>query len=157
LGDELDITFCDAVEQRLNVQIAKVNALDSDTLHAAIDYIVQLELDIATRTALQAQCKQEREGTATPDLSDVPMHCLSTQILRSSTPLPLPMSCSPKVRKTSTHHRRQRLRTTFTRLPAVCQSSSTRLTLESYLLILVHTSCFQIALWYVSRLPAKFP
>lgn len=99
LDDELGITFCDAAEQRLNAQIAKANALDSEALHAAIDRAVQLELDIATRAALQAQRKQEREGTATPDLSDVPLHYLSTQTLHSSTPSPSPTSRSPKLRK----------------------------------------------------------
>ena len=99
LGDELGIAYCDAVEQRLNTQIAEANALDTDTLHAAIDRAVQLELDIATRAALQAQRKQEREGTATPDLSDVPVHCLSIQTLHSSTPSPTPTSRGPRSRK----------------------------------------------------------
>jgi hypothetical protein len=99
LGDELGITFCDAVEQRLNAQIAKANALETDTLHAAIDRAVQLELDITTRAALQAQRKQEREGTATPDMPDVPVHYLSTQTLHSSTPSPTPTSRGPKLRK----------------------------------------------------------
>ena len=98
-GDKLGIAFCDAVEERLNAQIAKANALDTDTLHAAIDRAVQLELDIATRAALQSQRKQEREGTATPDMSDVPMHYLSTQALHSSTPSPPPTSRGPKLRK----------------------------------------------------------
>jgi hypothetical protein len=99
LGDELGIEFCDAVEQRLNAQIAQANALDSDTLHAAIDRAVQLELDIATRAVLQAQRKQEREGTATSDLSDVPMHYLSTQTLHPPAPLPTQTSRGPKSRK----------------------------------------------------------
>lgn len=99
LGDELGIAFCDAAELRLNAQIAKANALDTDTLHASIDRAVQLELDIATRAALQAQRKQEREGTATPDLPDVPVHYLSTQTLHSSTPSPSPTSRGPKLRK----------------------------------------------------------
>jgi len=58
-GDELGITFCDAVKQRLNAQIAEANALDTNTLHAAIDRAVQLKPDIATCAALQAQRKQE--------------------------------------------------------------------------------------------------
>lgn len=99
LGDELGIAFCDAVEQRLNAQIAKANALDTDTLHAAIDRAVHLELDIATRAALQAKRKQEREGTATPNLSDIPMHCLPTQTLHSSTPSSTSASRGPKLRK----------------------------------------------------------
>ena len=99
LGDELGIAFCDAAEERLNAQIAKANALDTDTLHAAIDRAVQLEFDIATRAALQTQRKQEREGTATPDLSDVPLHYLSNQTLHSSTPSPPPTSRGPKLRK----------------------------------------------------------
>ena len=97
LGDELGIEFCNAAEQRLNAQIAKANALDTDTLHAAIDRAVQLELDIATRAAIQAQRKQEREGTATPDLSDAPMHHPSTQTLHS--PTPSPTSRGPRLRK----------------------------------------------------------
>jgi E3 ubiquitin-protein ligase RNF10 len=99
LGDELGITFCDAVEQRLNKQIAKATALDTDALHAAIDRAVQLELDINTCAALQAQRKQEREGTATPDPSDAPTHYLSTRTLHSSTPSPTPTPRGPKVRK----------------------------------------------------------
>ena len=99
LGDELGIAFCDAAEERLNAQIAKANALDTDTLHTAIDRAVQLELDIARRAALQAQRKQEREGTATPDLPDVPMHYLSIQTLHSSTPSPTPASRGPRLRK----------------------------------------------------------
>ncbi len=99
LGDELGIAFCDVSEQELNAQIAKANALDTDVLHAAIDRAVQLELDITTRAALQAQRKQEREGTATPDLSDVPTSHLSIQTLNSSTPSPTPTSRGPKLRK----------------------------------------------------------
>jgi hypothetical protein len=99
LGDELGIAFCNAAEQRLNAQIAKADALDTEALHAAIDRAVQLELDIATRAAIQAQRKQEREGTATPDLSDVPIHRLSTQTLHSSTPSPTPTSRGPRLRK----------------------------------------------------------
>ena len=99
LGDELGITYCDAVEQRLNAQISKANDLNTDTLHAAIDRAVQLELDIATRAAFQAQRRQEREGTPTPDLSDVPMHYLSVQTLPSSTPSPTPTSRGPRLRK----------------------------------------------------------
>ena len=98
LGDEIGIAFCDAVEQRLNAQIAKATALDTDTLHAAIDRAVQLELDIATRAALQAQRKQEREGAAS-DLSDVPTHYISTQTLHPPTPTPTPTFRGPKLRK----------------------------------------------------------
>jgi hypothetical protein len=96
LGDPLGIVFCDAAEQRLDRQIAKANALDADALHAAIDRALQLELDITARAALQAQRKQEREGTATPDLSDVPVQYLSTQTLHPPTPSP---SRGPKLRK----------------------------------------------------------
>ena len=99
LDDPLGIAFCDAAEQRLDMQIAKANALDTEALHVAIDRAVQLELDMATRAALQAQRKQEREGTATPDLSDVPIHYLSTQSPRSLTPSPTPTSRGPKLRK----------------------------------------------------------
>ena len=98
-GDALGIEFCDAVEQRLNKQILKANALDTDVLHAAIDRAVQLELDITARAALQAQRKQEREGTATPDLSDVPIHYLSTQTHHPPTPSSTPTPRGPKLRK----------------------------------------------------------
>jgi hypothetical protein len=97
LNDVLGIAFCDAAEQKLNKQIVKANALDTDALHTAIDRAVQLELDITTRAALQAQRKQEREGTATPDLSEVPVHYLSTQGLLPPTPSPTPRG--PKLRK----------------------------------------------------------
>lgn len=99
LDDPLGIAFCDAAEQRLDMQIVKANALDTEALHVAIDRAVQLELDMATRAALQAQRKQEREGTATPDLSDVPIHYLSTQSPHSLTPSPTPTSRGPKLRK----------------------------------------------------------
>ena len=101
LDDPLGIAFCDAAEQRLDTQITKANALDTEALHVAIDRAVQLELDMAARAALQAQRKQEREGTATPDLSDVPIHYLSTQSPHSLTPslTPTPTSRGPKLRK----------------------------------------------------------
>ena len=101
LNDALGIAFCDAAEQRLNKQIVKANTLDTDALHAAIDRAVQLELDIATRATLQAQRKQERESTATPDLSEVPVHYLSTQGLHPPTPSPTPAPTprGPKLRK----------------------------------------------------------
>jgi hypothetical protein len=98
-GDELGIIFCDAVEQRLNSQITKANALSTDALDAAIDRALQLEHEINTRAALQAQRKQERESTATPDPSDVPTHYLSTQAPHTPTPSPAPTSRGPKLRK----------------------------------------------------------
>ncbi|KAH9996075.1 hypothetical protein BJV77DRAFT_1059579 [Russula vinacea] len=98
LDDPLGIAFCDAAEQRLDMQIVKANALDTEALHVAIDRAVQLELDMATRAALQAQRKQEREGTATPDLSDVPIHYLSPNLPFAHT-LPTPTSRGPKLRK----------------------------------------------------------
>ena len=101
LNDVLGIAFCDAAEQKLNKQIVKANALDTDALHTAIDRAVQLELDITTRAALQAQRKQERESTATPDLSEIPVHYLSTQGLHPPTPsaTPAPTPRGPKLRK----------------------------------------------------------
>jgi len=99
LGDELGLLFCDAVEQRLNSQIAKANALDTDALHAAIDRALQLEHEITTHAVLQAQRKQDRESTATPDPSDVPTHYLSTQAPNTPTPSPTPTSRGPKLRK----------------------------------------------------------
>lgn len=99
LGDELGILFCDAVEQRLNSQIAKANALDTDALHAAIDRALQLEHEITAHAVLQAQRKQDRESTATPDPSDVPTHYLSTQAPNTPTPSPTPTSRGPKLRK----------------------------------------------------------
>ena len=99
LEDPLGIAFCDAVEQRLNTQIAKANALGTDALHAAVDRALQLERDITVRAALQAQRKQERESTATPDPSDVPTHYLSTQAHPPPSPSPAPMTRGPKLRK----------------------------------------------------------
>jgi hypothetical protein len=98
-GDELGITFCDAVEQRLNSQIAKANALGTDALHAAIDRALQSEHEINARAALQAQRKQDRESTATPDPSDVPTHYLSTQATHTPTPSPTSTSRGPKLRR----------------------------------------------------------
>ena len=98
-GDELGIIFCDAVEQRLNSQIAKANALDTDALHAAIDHALQLEQEITARAALQAQRKLERESTAMPDPSDVPAHYLSTQTPSTPTSSSTPTSRGPKLRK----------------------------------------------------------
>ena len=97
--DELGIIFCDAAEQRLNSQITKANALGTDALHAAIDRALQLEHEITARAALQAQRKQERESTATPDPSDVPTHFLSTQAPSPPTPSSTPTSRGPKLRK----------------------------------------------------------
>jgi hypothetical protein len=99
LDDAPGITFCDAVEQRLNTQIAKANALGTDALHAAIDRALQLEHDIAARAALQVHRKQERESTAIPGPSDVPTHYLSTQAVHPATPSPTPASRGPKSRK----------------------------------------------------------
>ena len=98
-GDEIGIIFCNAVEQRLNSQIAKANALDTDALHAAVDRAFQLEHEITTRAALQAQRRQERESTATPDPSDIPSHYLSTQAPSTPTPSSTPTSRGPKSRK----------------------------------------------------------
>jgi hypothetical protein len=98
-GDELGIIFCDAVEQRLKSQITKANALGTDALDAAIDRALQLEHEINARAALQAQRKQERESTATPDPSDVPTHYLSTQAPHTPAPSPTPTSRGPKLRK----------------------------------------------------------
>jgi hypothetical protein len=99
LGDELGILFCDAVEQRLNSQIAKANALGTDALHAAIDRALQMEHEITACAVLQAQRRQDRESTATPDPSDVPTHYLSTQVPNTPTPSPTPTSRGPKLRK----------------------------------------------------------
>jgi hypothetical protein len=97
--DELGIIFCDAAEQRLILQITKANALGTDALRAAIDRALRLEHEITARAALQAQRKQERESTATPDPSDVPTHYLSTQAPSPPTPSSTPTSRGPKLRK----------------------------------------------------------
>src|SRR5712672_1665368 len=105
LGDSLGTVFCDAAEQRLNKQIAKANALDTDALHAAIDRSLQTEHDITARAAFLVQRKQERESTATPtpDPSDVPTHYLSAQASHPPTPspttTPTPTPRGPKPRK----------------------------------------------------------
>ncbi|KAI9510821.1 hypothetical protein F5148DRAFT_498415 [Russula earlei] len=100
LGDTLGIAFCDAVEQRLNKQIAKANALSTDALHAAIERALQLEHDIAARVTLHAQRKQGRESaTATPDPSEVHTHHLSIQAPQSPACSPTPTARGPKLRR----------------------------------------------------------
>jgi hypothetical protein len=101
LDDPLGIAFCDAAEQRLHAQIAKAAALDTEVLRFAIDRALQLQRDIATSAALQAQRTQERECAPTPDLSDVPTHYLSTQTQHSisHSPSPTPTPRGPKSRK----------------------------------------------------------
>ncbi|KAI0308369.1 hypothetical protein B0F90DRAFT_1682232 [Multifurca ochricompacta] len=99
LNDTLGIAFCDAAEQKLHAQIAKATALNTEVLHAAIDRALQMEWDITANAALQSQRKQEREGAPTPDLSDAPIHYLSTQIDHLPAPSPTPISRGPKLRK----------------------------------------------------------
>lgn len=99
LDDALGIAFCDAVELRLNVQIAKATALDSDVLRAAIDHSLQMERNLMTNAAFQAKRKQERENAPTPEPSDIPAHFLSTQAHHSPSPSPTPTSRGPKSRK----------------------------------------------------------
>ncbi|KAI9455916.1 hypothetical protein BJY52DRAFT_1278098 [Lactarius psammicola] len=99
LNDALGVAFCDAVEQRLNAQIAKATALDTDVLRAAVDNSLQMERNIMTNAAFQAKRKQERENAPTPEPSDVPAHYLSTQAHYPLSPSPTPASRGPKPRK----------------------------------------------------------
>lgn len=99
LNDALGITFCDAVEQRLNAQIAKATALDTDALRAAIDHSLQMEHNITANAAFQAKRKQERESAPTPEPSDIPAHYLSAQAHHPPSPSPMPTSRGPKPRR----------------------------------------------------------
>ena len=98
-NDALGVVFCDAVEQRLNAQIAKATALDSDVLRAAIDNSLQMERNITANAALHAKRKQERENASTPEPSDIPGHYLSTQARHPPPPSPTPATRGPKPRK----------------------------------------------------------
>ena len=99
LNDALGIVFCDAAEQKLNAQIAKATALDTDVLRAAIDNSLQMERNITTNAAFQAKRKQERENAPTPEPSDIPGHIVSTQAHYPSSPPPTPTSRGSKPRK----------------------------------------------------------
>ena len=101
-NDALGVVFCDAVEQRLNAQIEKATALDSDVLRAAIDNSLQIERNITANAALHAKRKQERENASTPEPSepsDIPGHYVSTQAHHPPPPSPTPATCGPKPRK----------------------------------------------------------
>ncbi|KAH9044284.1 hypothetical protein EDB85DRAFT_1908430 [Lactarius pseudohatsudake] len=84
---------------RLNAQIAKATALDSDVLRAAVDHSLQMERNLMTNAAFQAKRKQERENAPTPEPSDIPAHFLSTQAHHPPSPSPTPTSRGPKSRK----------------------------------------------------------
>ena len=99
MDDALGVVFCDAVEQRLNVQIAKATALDTDVLRATIDNSLQMERNIAANAAFHAKRKQERESAPTPEPSDIPGQYLSTQAHSPPSPSPTPTSRGPKPRK----------------------------------------------------------
>lgn len=99
MNDALGVVFCDAVEQRLNAQIAKATALDTDVLRATIDNSLQMERNITANAALHTKRKQERENAPTPEPSDIPGHYLSAQAHHPPPPSPTPASRGPKPRK----------------------------------------------------------
>ena len=99
MNDPLGIVFCDAVEHRLNAQIAKATALDTDVLRVAIDNSLQMERNIAASAAFHAKHKQERENAPTPEPSDIPGHYLSAQTHHPPSPSPTSASRVPKPRK----------------------------------------------------------
>ena len=99
LSDALGVVFCDAAEQRLNAQIAKAIALDTEVLHAAIDNSLHMERNIMANAAFQAKRKLERENAPVPEPSDIPGHNLSTQTHYPPSPSPTPTPRGPKPRK----------------------------------------------------------
>ncbi|KAH8987382.1 hypothetical protein EDB86DRAFT_3210754 [Lactarius hatsudake] len=88
-----------ALKLRLNAQIAKATALDSDVLRTAIDHSLQMERNLMTNAVFQAKRKQERENAPTPEPSDIPAHFLSAQVHHPPSPSPTPTSRGPKSRK----------------------------------------------------------
>ncbi|KAI0315669.1 hypothetical protein OF83DRAFT_1061668 [Amylostereum chailletii] len=98
LGDELGLVFVDTAEQKLNAQIAKATALDTEPLRNAVDKALQMQHAIESRSAAHQQRKRQEQDATPVDPADVPEAYLATRA--PSTPLPTPPPArNPKQRK----------------------------------------------------------
>lgn len=83
LGDNLSLMFIEAAESKVQVQIAKATALDTDVLRNSIDRAVQVQHDIEARVShhnLRKKLEQEAAAVVTnPDSSEVPQAYLATR------------------------------------------------------------------------------
>lgn len=79
LGDSVSIAFIDAAEQRLNDQIAKATALDTEPLRASVERALAIQHEIEERAALNKRRLAEQQRPATPASEDVPDVVTPTQ------------------------------------------------------------------------------
>lgn len=83
LGDNLSLMFIEAAESKVQVQIAKATALDTDVLRNSIDRAVQVQHDIEARVShhnMRRKLEQEAAAVVTnPDASEVPQAYLATR------------------------------------------------------------------------------
>lgn len=80
MGDELGVTFVDAAEAKLHLQIAKASALDTPQLQEAIDNAHHLHEHIHDRTNLHNRRRREEQAHSTPlEPEEVPQELLASQ------------------------------------------------------------------------------
>lgn len=100
MGDSLGVTFVDAAEQKLQVQIAKATALDTEHLRNAIDKALQTQHDIQARFLYHEQ--RRKQEAAQRETFDVPEAYLAARSSGLNSPAPVPSppaAASPRSQK----------------------------------------------------------
>ncbi|KAI0066512.1 hypothetical protein BV25DRAFT_1878482 [Artomyces pyxidatus] len=95
MDDVLGVAFVDAAGQKLQAQIAKATALDTEVLRNAIDKALQTQHDVEARAAHHHWRRQEQEASANLSPTDIPEAYLTTR--QTVTPTAPPRN--PKQRK----------------------------------------------------------
>ncbi|TFY50708.1 hypothetical protein EVG20_g11373, partial [Dentipellis fragilis] len=89
MGDIPSIVWIDAAQQRVDMQIAKATALDTEPLRNAVDKALQLQHEIQARVSNQRQ-RRKLEQEAPPKATDVPEAYLATRTSGLNTPTHTP-------------------------------------------------------------------
>lgn len=80
MGDELGVTFVDAAEAKLHLQITKAAALETSQLQEAIDTAHHLQQQIHERSNLRDRRRRDDQARSDPlDPEDVPQELLASQ------------------------------------------------------------------------------
>ncbi|EMD41869.1 hypothetical protein CERSUDRAFT_110428 [Gelatoporia subvermispora B] len=86
MGDDLSVSFVDAAEAKLRLQIAKAAALETPQLKDAVDNALLTQQEMEDRHCLHTRRKQEEAARSTP-LEETPEAFLATRTSGFQTPV----------------------------------------------------------------------
>ncbi|KZT74957.1 hypothetical protein DAEQUDRAFT_720147 [Daedalea quercina L-15889] len=80
MGDELGVTFVDAADAKLRVQIAKASALETPQLQEAVDNALQVQQQIHDRANLHDRRRRDEQARSSePQPEEIPQELLASQ------------------------------------------------------------------------------